>query len=364
MTTTHSPGTSTVEDALPAVDETTDHAFVSIIMPCYNEERFIEPALENLCNQYDKQNYEIIVVDGRSTDRTREVIKQFAEKRGDVSLRVIDNPDRAIPKALNLGIAAARGEFILRMDSHAAPSAGYVRRCVELLSNGEAAVVGMYCHVCASNETVAARAIAAAVSHPFGIGDASYRLSQGQSQQAVDTVAFGSFRKELWRQLGGFNETLHTNEDYDFNYRVRAAGGVVLLDRAEHSTYFARGTLRDLMSQYFRYGKWKARMIRLHPQSIKLRHMVAPMFVLSLIVLPLLGWWWAPAWILLAIGLGLYLALAVYFAAKIARRNKDSRLALTLFTPVVFFTLHVTWGVSFLLSLIQPSFGERKILSI
>ena len=363
MTTTHSPGTSTVENGRPAVNQRPPDVLVSIIMPCYNEERFIETALENLCNQYDKQNYEIIVVDGRSTDRTREVIKQFGEKRGDVSLRLIDNPERAIPRALNLGIAAARGEFILRMDSHAAPSPGYVRRCVELLSKDEAAVVGMYCHVCASNETVAARAIAAAVSHPFGIGDASYRLGQGQAQQAVDTVAFGSFRKGLWKELGGFNEALHTNEDYDFNYRVRAAGGIVLLDRAEHTTYFARGTLGDLVSQYSRYGKWKARMIRLHPQSIKLRHLVAPLFVLSLIVLPLLGWWWTPAWILLAVEAGLYFALAIYFAAKIAR-NQEKRLALALFIPVVFFTLHVTWGTSFLLSLIQPSFGERKTLSI
>jgi hypothetical protein len=108
----------------------------------------------------------------------------------------------------------------------------------------------------------------------------------------VDTVAFGSFRKSLWTELGGFNEGLHTNEDYDFNYRVRAAGGVVLLDRAEYSAYFARSTLRDLVKQYFRYGKWKARMIRLHPRSIKWRHLVAPMFVMSLIGLPLLGLWW------------------------------------------------------------------------
>jgi len=360
MTTTHSPETSTIEHTLPGIDTPGDSVFVSIIMPCYNEERFIQTALENLCNQYDKQNYEIIIVDGHSTDRTREVIKAFAEKRPDVSLVLIDNPDRKIPKALNLGVAAAQGEFILRMDSHAAPSPGYVRRCVELLSKNEAAVVGMYCDVRPQNDTIAARAIASVVSHPFGIGDASYRLSQGEAQQAVDTVAFGSFRKSLWKELGGFNEALHTNEDYDFNYRVRAAGGIVLLDRAESSTYFARGTLRDLVSQYFRYGKWKARMIRLHPRSIKARHLVAPMFVLSLIGLPLLGLLWRPAWILLAVEAALYLSLALYFAAKIAW-NKERRVALTLFIPIVFFTLHVTWGISFLLSLIQPSFEKRTL---
>lgn len=341
----------------------TDNVFVSIVMPCYNEERFIETALENLCHQYDKQNYEIIVVDGLSTDRTRDVVNEFARKRSDVLVRVIDNPARNIPRALNLGIEAARGDIILRMDSHAAPSNGYVRRCVELLLNDDASVVGMYCHVQPSVQTLMARAIASVVSHPFGIGDASYRLNQGSPQQLVDTVAFGSFRKKLWHDVGGFNEALHTNEDYDFNYRVRAAGGTVLLDRAEHTTYFARSTLRDLIVQYSRYGKWKARMVRLHPSSIKWRHLVAPSFVLSLVLLPIIGWWWPVAWWLLAAGLLMYIAMAFYFAAKIAR-NEENRFALTLLIPVVFFVLHVTWGVSFLLSVIQPSYKERKLLAI
>ena len=355
--------TPTVEDHLHTANSTAGPVFVSIVMPSYNEEKFIEKALENLCDQYDKEHYEIIIVDGRSTDRTREVIREFGEKRKDVSLKLIDNPDRHIPKALNLGIAAARGEIILRMDSHAAPSPGYVRRCVELLSKDTAAVVGMYCQVRPSNDTVTARAIAAVVSHPFGIGDASYRLNQETGQQAVDTVAFGSFRKPLWQKLGGFNESLLTNEDYDFNYRVRADGGVVLLDRTEYSTYFARGTLSDLVKQYWRYGKWKARMIHSQPRSIKWRHLVAPLFVLSLIFLPLLGLWWWPAWIVLGIEAIAYLGLALYFASKISRNN-DARLRLTLLLPVVFFTVHITWGSSFLLSFIQPSSTKGKPLPI
>lgn len=340
-----------------------DSVFVSVVMPCYNEERFIQTALQNLYSQYDKENYEIVIVDGRSTDRTREVIEEFAVTHPDLSLRLVDNPDRHIPKALNLGIDAARGELIIRMDSHAAPSVGYVRRCVELLLRNDAAVVGMYCCVQPSQAGVMARAIAAVVSHPFGIGDASYRLDQASPQQLVDTVAFGAFRKALWQRLGGFNEALHTNEDYDFNYRVRAAGGTVLLDRAEHTTYFARGTLGGLITQYFRYGKWKARMIRLHPSSIKARHLVAPVFVLSLLLLPILGIWWWPAWALLAIELFAYFALAVYFATKISQKQ-ENRLQMMLLLPIVFFTLHITWGVSFLLSVIQPSFKERKPLPV
>jgi GT2 family glycosyltransferase len=298
-----------------------------------------------------------------STDRTRELIKDFELTHPDLSLRLVDNPDRHIPKALNLGIEAARGDLIIRMDSHAAPSAGYVKRCVELLLRNDAAVVGMYCSVQPSQAGVMARAIASVVSHPFGIGDASYRLDQASPQQLVDTVAFGAFRKALWQELGGFNEALLTNEDYDFNYRVRAAGGAVLLDRAEHTTYFARGTLGGLITQYSRYGKWKARMIRLHPTSLKARHLVAPVFVLSLLTLPILGLWWWPAWAILAIELFAYFCLALYFAAKISRR-KESPLRLMLLLPIVFFTLHITWGVSFLLSVIQPSFKERKPLPV
>lgn len=340
-----------------------DGVFVSVVIPCYNEEKFIQTALQNLYDQYDKQNYEIVIVDGMSTDRTRELIKEFGEAHQDLSLRLVDNPDRHIPKALNLGIDAARGELIIRMDSHAAPSVGYVRRCVELLLRNDAAVVGMYCCVRPSQAGVMAGAIAAVVSHPFGIGDASYRLDQASPQQLVDTVAFGAFRKELWQRLGGFNEALLTNEDYDFNYRVRAAGGTVLLDRAEHTTYFARGTLGGLIQQYARYGKWKARMIRLHPSSIKARHLVAPVFVLSLLLLPLLGIWWWPAWAVLAVELFAYFSLAIYFATKISRRE-ESGLRMMLVLPIVFFSLHVTWGVSFLLSVIQPSFKERKPLPV
>jgi len=339
-----------------------DGLFVSVVMPCYNEELFIQNALQNLYDQYDKENYEVVIVDGMSTDRTRELIKEFALKHQDLSLRLVDNPDRTIPRALNLGIEAARGDLIIRMDSHAAPSAGYVRRCVELLLKDDASVVGMYCRVQPSKAGLMAKAIASVVSHPFGIGDASYRLDQAAPQQLVDTVAFGSFRKSVWQQLGGFNEKLHTNEDYDFNYRVRAAGGTVLLDRAEHTSYFARGTLRGLITQYARYGKWKARMIRLHPSSIKSRHLVAPLFVISLLALPILGLWFWPAWVLFAIELIAYFALAIYFATKISLRQGDLRLMFVL--PIVFFTLHITWGVSFLLSIVQPRFKERKPLPV
>jgi glycosyltransferase involved in cell wall biosynthesis len=329
---------------------------VSVVIPCYNEANFIGKVLENLADQYESDRYEIIVVDGRSEDRTREEIEAFKSTRPEVAVVLIDNPARKIPAALNLGVAAARGEIIARMDAHAVPSEGYVRRCVEVLRQADAGVVGMPCHVLPGADTLLARAIAYAVSHPFGIGDAKYRLSKGAAlQEAVDTVAFSCFRKSLWQELGGFNESLSTNEDYDFNYRVRLAGREVILDRSGHCDYFARTSFSDLATQYRRYGGWKARMIRLHPRSVKLRHLVAPAFVLSLVGLVILSFFWPPFAILLSLDIGLYVLLALAFAWQIKERSKDG-LGMLLVLPLVFLTIHLTWGTSFLVGLVrEPS---------
>jgi len=248
-----------------------------------------------------------------------------------------------------------RGEIVARMDAHAVPSAGYVRRCVKVLAENSNGVVGAPCDVRPATNTLMARAIAAAVSNRFGIGDAKYRLQSGKAEQeSVDTVAFSCFRKELWESLGGFNEELLANEDYDFNYRVRVSGGSVLLDRTEHCDYFARATLGGLARQYFRYGQWKARMLKLHPRSIRWRHVVAPIFVVSILALGVLGLFWSPAVWLLGLELAVYLVLALLLGRQRGRGVVDS-LALTFLMPLVFLTIHLAWGVSFFRGLMGNS---------
>ena len=324
-----------------------DEPSVSVVIPCYNEERFIGKVLENLAAQYAPARYEIIVVDGMSTDKTRAEVSEFILRHPEISVRLVDNPARNIPTALNLGIEQASNEIIVRMDAHSVPSENYVRRCVESLSEGDAEVVGMPWRIRASAGTLAARAIALAVAHPFGIGDAKYRLTNS-APQFVDTVPFGAFRKSLWRELGGFNEALLANEDYDFHYRVRQRGGRILLDTSGHSIYFARGSLGALWIQYFRYGRWKAQMVKRHPRSLKVRQLVAPLFVIALVSLSALSVWWPPA--LLAVVVP-YVALASFFAFKLSRREGDWRLL-----PVIalaFLLIHLGWGSSFLLGLIH-----------
>jgi succinoglycan biosynthesis protein ExoA len=327
-----------------------EHApYISVVIPCFNEERFIGKVLQNLVSQYDSERLEIIVVDGMSTDETRSLVTEFIEERPELRVRLLDNPARNIPTALNLGVEQACGEVIVRMDAHSIPSANYVRRSVELLSDREVSVVGMPWRIEPGRNTLTARAIALAVSHPFGIGDAKYRQQHLASAQFVDTVPFGVFRKELWREAGGFNENLLSNEDYDFHYRVRQMGGRILLDASGHSTYFARGTVKELAAQYFRYGKWKAQMIKLHPASLRLRQTVAPLFVASLLLLSVLSLWWPVAlWPLLAIIIA-YALLASAFALQLSARGGDFKLAFVI--PLAFFVIHTVWGSGFLLGL-------------
>lgn len=327
-----------------------DPPSVSVVIPCFNEERFIGKVLHNLARQYDQNRYEILVVDGMSEDRTREIVSQFAEANRTLSVCVVDNPQRNIPTALNLGIRHATGDVIVRMDAHSLPSENYVRRCVQLLNDSDVAVVGMPWRIQPGADTAVAQAISLAVSHPFGIGDAKYRLAAANGTSAVDTVPFGVFRKSLWEKLGGFNEELLANEDYDFNYRARLAGGKVLLDAEGHCDYFARPTLKALANQYLRYGKWKAQMVKLHPRSIKLRHLVAPAFVVSLVLTALVSPWWTPAaWAFLTVVLA-YAVLAFLCAIILARRVRNYRLVFVI--PLVFLVLHLSWGTSFLAGLL------------
>ncbi len=330
--------------------------FVSVVIPCFNEERYIQKVLENLAGQYAPARSEIIVVDGRSTDRTRERVAEFGEAHPGLQVRLVDNPVRHIPAGVNLGIKEARGEIIVRMDAHSVPSSNYVRRCVEQL--GAAEVVGMPWRIQPGAETLAARAIALAVAHPFGIGDAKYRLPGRAVTELVDTVPFGVFRKSLWAEVGGFNERLLANEDYDFHYRIRKRGGRILLDTSGHSLYFARPTIKELARQYFRYGTWKAQMIKLHPRSLRLRQLVAPAFVASVISTALVGFWWRPAWLALLAVVVPYVLLSLVCALQLASRERELRL-----TPIIsfiFLVIHVTWGSSFLLGLLRSPAAARR----
>ncbi|NMD28018.1 MAG: glycosyltransferase family 2 protein, partial [Chloroflexi bacterium] len=226
---------------------------VSVIVPCRNEERTIRLLLEAIMGQsFPQEALEIIIADGMSTDSTRAVIAEFQATHPDLRLRVVDNPKRNIPAAVNAGIREAEGELLLRLDAHSVPHEEYIERCHAALMEGLADVVGGVWEIQPQENTWAARSIASAAAHPLAVGDAQYRYSKQAGY--VDTVPFGAFRRELVQRVGLYDESLLSNEDYEFNTRVRQAGGKIWLDPQIRCVYFARRNLKELASQYWRYG--------------------------------------------------------------------------------------------------------------
>jgi len=329
---------------------------VSIIVPCYNEEKTIHHLLEAVIAQtYPLAQMELIISDGQSTDRTRDVIEQFRRKHKGLNLQVVENTARTIPSGLNLAIRHARGEYIIRLDAHSMPIPEYVERCVAAHQAGRGDNIGGVWDIRAGADTWEARSISLAAAHPLGAGDAMYRLNAKEG--ATDTVPFGSFRRELIDRIGSFDETLLANEDYEFNTRIRQGGGVVWLDPSIRSVYFSRATFAQLAIQYWRYGFWKWRMLQRYPQTLRLRQAMPPLFVLSLIVLSVLSLWVAPAVYLLVVQIGLYLFMLGGAGAQQAFTKR--KLYLFWGLPIAIMTMHLAWGAGFLWSAIRSVFVKN-----
>jgi glycosyltransferase involved in cell wall biosynthesis len=323
---------------------------VSIIVPCYNEEATIRLLLKSIYDQtYPHNEIEVVLADGMSTDQTRSVVAAFQQEYPDLLVKVVDNPKRIIPAALNTALEAAQGDFIVRLDGHSMPYPDYVENCIANLQQGKGDNVGGVWEIRPAGKGWIARSIAAAAAHPFGVGDALYRFTHHAG--AVDTVPFGAFRRSLFEQVGHFDESLLTNEDYEFNTRIRQHGGVVWLDPAIRSVYFARSGLGALARQYWRYGFWKLRMLRRYPGTLRWRQALPPLFVLSCLGLALLSSLLITARLMLVIILLLYFSLLVIGSLPVAYRQKDPRLLIGI--PLAIATMHVCWGAGFLRSLID-----------
>jgi hypothetical protein len=239
--------------------------------------------------------------------------------------------------------------MIVRLDAHSMPYPDYVARCAQALEEGRGANVGGVWEVRPGAATWIAQAIAAAASHPLGVGDAMYRLAPQAG--AVDTVPFGAFRRSLIDSIGNFDETLLSNEDYEFNTRVRQSGGTVWLDPAIRSIYFARSTLAALMRQYARYGYWKLQMLRRYPATLRWRQALPPVFVASLIGLSILGIWFGPFRFLLAAEILIYLSILTLAGLRAAQKRHQPLLVPGL--PLAITSMHLAWGGGFLWSMLS-----------
>jgi len=324
---------------------------VSIVIPCRNEAGPVQRLLGSI-RQQDTPVHEVIVVDNASTDDLAGSIDRWSSQHPGLPVQVVACPRVGIPAALNAGIRAAQGDVIVRFDAHSCPGDAYVRRAVETLDETGAGVVGGVWEVVPGDRTLTAQAIARAVSHPMGAGDAAYRTGRtSHGLREVDTVPFGCFRKATWEALGGFNERLATNEDYEFNYRARQSGHPVILDPRIRSTYYARSTFSALAAQYSRYGWWKAQMLKSHPASLRWRQAVPAAFVAAAVGLGAATLVFALAGLHLLswVTCGLLFAQAAVYGGALtwaAWRISGGRRTWRIFPllPLVFSTIHFCWG--------------------
>ncbi len=297
---------------------------------------------------YPLEKMEVIIADGLSTDNTHQEIKSFNEAHPDLNVSVVDNPQRIIPAGLNLAISASEGDIIVRLDAHSIPAKDYVQRCVEALESGLGENVGGLWEIQPGGEAWQARAIANAAAHPLGVGDARYRV--GGEAQEVDTVPFGAFKRSLIDQVGFFDETLLTNEDYELNNRIRQSGGVIWFDPEIRSQYIARDTIPSLARQYWRYGFWKSRMLRRFPGTFRWRQL-PPVFVISFPLLAVLSiWFWWARWLLI-LEIVIYTGALLFVGIQQAVKLRD--FALVLGVPLAIATMHFSWGTGFIWSMIR-----------
>ena len=324
---------------------------VSIIVPCYNEADTIHLLLEAIeAQSYPISQMEVVIADAMSKDATRENIQRFTIEHPTLCVRIVDNSKRTIPAGVNAAASAAGGKYLVRMDAHSVPDKDYVATSVNLLKEGVADNVGGVWEIQAGADTCIAKAIAAAAAHPIGAGDALYRIAKKAAY--VETVPFGAFSRDTFMQTGMFDESLLSNEDYEFNTRIRLTGGKIWLDPRIRSKYFARKNLRQLAKQYWRYGYWKRKMLKRYPQTIRWRQAIPPVFVLGSILFTLLSIFSVNARIILASGLGLYAIILLAFSLAEAIKRKDLCYLNMIFAVMV---MHFCWGSGFLYSIIDFS---------
>lgn len=326
---------------------------VSVVMPVLNEERHLAAAVEQVLSQEYPGPIEIIMAVGPSKDRTEEIAAELAA--ADERIEVVANPLGRTPHALNLAIAAARYDYLVRVDGHGELTEGYIETAIELLQRTGAANVGGIMD--AQGQTPFERAVATAYTSRLGLGGSTFHLVTSQEGPA-DTVFLGCFRKDAVVAVGGFDETLFRAQDWELNYRLREAGEKIFFSPKLRVTYRPRSSPKAVLNQFYETGKWRREVVRRHRETVSLRYLAPPIAVVGVLAGSALGMaglaarkpllltgWLAP--------LG-YLGLIVAGAAAL-RRDLPPEVRVRL--PMVFAIMHMAWGAGFIRGLKRTDEG-------
>lgn len=317
----------------------------SIIIPCLNEEPYIEAVVRAaMLQQYPASLVEILVCDGGSTDRTREIVQRIAAE--DPRVLLVDNPGRFPSAGMNEGIRRARGAVIVRMDAHAEYAPDYVPASIDALRRTGATTAGGAARSRARSPFQ--RALCAALGSPLGVGGSAYRNPAREG--FVESVWSGAFRREVFEHVGLFDAEARANEDAELNQRIIEAGGTVYLSRDIVAFYYPRSSLAALASQYYGYGKGRARTLIRRRRLLSPRPLVPFATVTTIALLALLAIALPVTWPLLALAVLGYAGIVVAEAFRVARRT-DLRLLPLLVT--IFPTMHAAHGAGVWAGLIR-----------
>ncbi len=329
---------------------------ISVVVPLYNEEKYIAGCIDSILKQdYPKDDLEILLVDGMSTDKTRSIVNSYIEKYPFIHL--LDNPNKIVPFAMNIGIKAAKGDIIIRLDGHASYPENYFSELVKWHKKlPDAWNIGGVCDTRVVNSTPVSESIAKVMSDKFGVGNSTFRTGADVDYMEADTVPFGSYKKFVFEKIGLYNEKLVRVQDIELNKRVKRMGGKIYLVPSIHCTYIPRDNYKAFYQNRYNTGYWviKTCFVTKTTKNLGLRHFIPAGFVLSLIVPLLLGLIWWPIALISPLVALLYSGAMLWRSIKI----KDEKTTVwSLFKA--FCCIHFSYGLGSLAVLFNGIFCKQ-----
>ncbi len=326
--------------------------FISVICPVFNEAGYIDSLVGSILQQdYDREKMEVFLIDGMSTDDTRSKLERYSGQYP--FLKVLDNPQKIVPCAMNIGIRESNGDYIIRLDAHSQYPHNYFSKLIEYAEKLNSDNVGGVCITAVKNRNRKTLAIMEVLSNKFGVGDSLFRIG-AEGIRKVDTVVFGCFKRNVFDRFGYYDERLVRNQDIELNKRIKRGGGTLYQVSEIRCTYFARETFSGLIKNNYQNGLWNILTIYLTKttDSLSLRHFIPLLFILSLLVPPVLAIIYFPLILISVISLLLYSILNLSNSLSLSWKRNINAFCLML----SFFFLHFSYGLGSLIGILKLPF--------